>query len=41
MHAAVDAAFDDEGVRGILEALDADLADAGRSNSLAGQAALR
>jgi (1->4)-alpha-D-glucan 1-alpha-D-glucosylmutase len=35
VHAAVDAAFDDEGVRDLLAALDADLASAGRSNSLA------
>jgi (1->4)-alpha-D-glucan 1-alpha-D-glucosylmutase len=35
VHAAVDAAFDDEGVRELLEGLDADLAAAGRSNSLA------
>jgi (1->4)-alpha-D-glucan 1-alpha-D-glucosylmutase len=35
VHAAVDAAFDDEGVRGLLESLDADLAAAGRSNTLA------
>ena len=35
VHAAVDAAFDDEGVRQILEALDADLSAAGWSNALA------
>jgi (1->4)-alpha-D-glucan 1-alpha-D-glucosylmutase len=35
VHAAVDAAFDDEGVRQILEALDADLSAAGESNALA------
>ena len=35
VHAAVDAAFDDAGVRQILEALDADLAAAGESNALA------
>jgi (1->4)-alpha-D-glucan 1-alpha-D-glucosylmutase len=35
VHAAVDAAYDDAGVRAVLEALDADLAAAGRSNALA------
>jgi len=35
VHAAVDAAFDDDGVRELLESLDADLAAAGRSNTLA------
>ena len=35
VHAAVDAAFDDQGVREILESLDADLSAAGRSNAFA------
>jgi (1->4)-alpha-D-glucan 1-alpha-D-glucosylmutase len=35
VHAAVDAAYDDNGVRELLESLDEDLAAAGRSNSLA------
>ncbi len=35
VHAAVDAAFDDAGVRELLASLDADLAAAGRSNALA------
>ena len=35
VHAAVDSAFDDAGVRQILEDLDADLSAAGRSNALA------
>jgi (1->4)-alpha-D-glucan 1-alpha-D-glucosylmutase len=35
VHAAVDAAYDDERVRTALEALDAELAEAGRSNALA------
>jgi (1->4)-alpha-D-glucan 1-alpha-D-glucosylmutase len=34
VHAAVDAAYDDERVRGALEALDAELAHAGRSNAM-------
>ncbi len=34
VHAAVDAAYDDPGVRGILDDLDAQLAEAGRWNSL-------
>ncbi len=39
VHAAVDAAFDDRGVREILESLDADLAAAGRIQRAVGQAA--
>jgi (1->4)-alpha-D-glucan 1-alpha-D-glucosylmutase len=35
VHAAVDAAYDDERVRTTLEQLDAELAEAGRSNALA------
>ncbi len=35
VHAAVDAAYDDERVRGVLEALDTELSEAGRSNALA------
>jgi (1->4)-alpha-D-glucan 1-alpha-D-glucosylmutase len=35
VHAAVDAAYDDERVRGVLETLDAELAEAGRTNALA------
>jgi (1->4)-alpha-D-glucan 1-alpha-D-glucosylmutase len=35
VHGAVDAAYDDDRVRGALEALDAELAEAGRANALA------